>query len=238
MLVIRRHHCPFSVRGPKSAPNAIACCADGVRGDTPRSTMMMNTITFNPSSPVVIGKEGIARPCREAGIPARAVCASRSSHSGQFSEAGESPKLRSNSFPQCGQRCMGLQMIAAFRKWPRRIASGSMDLLGFSLHLVHQQVLAEGVRRSEIGLAAAHLRDFLNEVDEAVVASKHEGVDHDARTLAFVDFFEGLADNERIQAESVFVDAAVFERESGGFSVGDHDDLAHFLFLTEHDALR
>ncbi len=57
-------------------------------------------------------------------------------------------------------------------------------------------------------------------------------------TLALVDFFERLADNERIQSERVFVNAAVFERESGWFSVRDHDDLAHVFFLAEQDALR
>ena len=46
------------------------------------------------------------------------------------------------------------------------------------------------------------------------------------------------ADDEGIEAESVFVDAAVFEGEGGGFAVGDHDDLAHVFFLAEQDALR
>src|SRR6267142_2825924 len=79
-------------------------------------------------------------------------------------------------------------------------ASGErlVDLFGFAGHVVH----------------------------EGVVAGKHEGVDHDAGALAFVYFLEGLADDERVEAESVFVNAAVFEGESGGLSVGDHGDLA------------
>ena len=90
--------------------------------------------------------------------------------------------------------------------------TGSVDLLGFALHVIHQQILAEGVRRGEVGLAAAHFRDFLDEVDEAVIAGEHKGIDHDAGALALVDFFERLADYEWIQTEGVFVNAAVFER--------------------------
>ncbi len=90
----------------------------------------------------------------------------------------------------------------------------------------------------EVGFAAAHLRDFLDEIDEGIVGGQHESVDHDVGALAFVDFFEGFADHEGIEAESVFVDAAVFEGERGGLAVGDHDDLAHVFFLAEQDALR
>src|SRR5882762_6516234 len=95
-------------------------------------------------------------------------------------------------------------------------ASGErlVDLFGFAGHVVHEEIL-----------------------DEGVGAGKHEGVDHDAGALAFVYFLEGLADDERIEAESVFVNAAVFEGESGGLSVGDHDDLAHIFLLAEKDAL-
>lgn len=74
-------------------------------------------------------------------------------------------------------------------------------------------------------------------MDEGIIAGEHEGVDHDAGAFAFVDFFEGLADDEGIEAESVFVDAAVFESERGRLAVGDHDDLAHVFFLAEEDAL-
>ena len=98
--------------------------------------------------------------------------------------------------------------------------------------------MAESVGSGEVGFAAAHLGDFLDEVDQAVVAGEHEGVDHDAGALAFVDFFERLADDERIEAEGVFVDAAVFERQRGRLAVGDHDDLAHVFFLAKQDALR
>src|SRR3984957_20722967 len=90
-----------------------------MRGDTPRSTMTANNSSFNPIRPVVMSKGGVARDGLECGIPARAVCRRRSSHSGQFGEMGESLKLLANSFPQCGQRCMGMKIVAVFKKWPR-----------------------------------------------------------------------------------------------------------------------
>ena len=93
-----------------------------------------------------------------------------------------------------------------------------MDLFGFAGHVVHEEILAEGVGSGEVGFAAAHFGDLLDEVDEGIVAGQHKGVDHDAGTLALVDFFEGLADDEGVETEGVFVDAAVFEGESGGAS--------------------
>src|SRR6266850_1439643 len=113
----------------------------------------------------------------------------------------------------------------------------SVDLFGFAGHVVHEEILAEGVGRGEVGFAAAHLGDLLDELDKGIVAGEHEGVDHDAGALALVDFLESLADNEGIEAEGVFVDAAVLQRESGRFSVGDHDDLAHIFFLAKQNAL-
>src|SRR5258708_5046302 len=113
----------------------------------------------------------------------------------------------------------------------------SVDLLGFAGHVVHEEILAEGVGGGEIGFAAAHCCDFLDEVDQGIIAGEHESVDHDSGALALVDFFEGLADDKGIEAESVLVDTAVFEGEGRGLSVGDHDDLAHVFFLAQEDAL-
>ncbi len=86
-----------------------------------------------------------------------------------------------------------------------------MDLAGFAGNVIHQQVLAESVGSCEVGLAPAHLRDFLNELHQAVIARQHERVNHDSRALALVDFLERLADNEGVQAERVFVDSSVLE---------------------------
>ena len=88
-----------------------------------------------------------------------------------------------------------------------------MNLARFARHVVHEEVLTEGVWRREIGFASAHFGDFLDEVDKAVVTGEHEGVDQNAGALAFVDFFESLADNERIEPEGVFVNATVFQSE-------------------------
>jgi hypothetical protein len=71
-------------------------------------------ITFNPISPAVIRKEGATEACPGAGIPTRDLCPMPSAHSAQFSETGESPKLRSKSFPHCGQRSMGIKNNNSF----------------------------------------------------------------------------------------------------------------------------
>ena len=78
-----------------------------------------------------------------------------------------------------------------------------MDGAGFALHVVHQQVLAEVVRCSEVGLAFAHLCNSLYELDQAVICGQHERVDHDAGALAFVHLLECLADDEGIKAEGI-----------------------------------
>src|SRR5262249_1343789 len=45
-----------------------------------------------------------------------------------------------------------------------------------------------------------------------------------------------LTDDEGIEAESVFVNATVLEREGRGFAVCDHNDLPHVFLLAEQDA--
>ena len=71
-----------------------------------------------------------------------------------------------------------------------------MNLFGFAGHVVHEEILAEGVGSGEVGLAAAKLGDFLHEVDQVVIAGKHKRVDQDSGALALIDFFEGLADDD------------------------------------------
>lgn len=97
--------------------------------------------------------------------------------------------------------------------------------------------MAEVVGGGEVGFAFAHLGDFLDELHEAVIRGEHEGVDHDAGAFAFVYFFESFADDEGIQAKSVFVDAAVFEGERRRLAVCDHDDLPHVFALAKKNAL-
>jgi len=77
----------------------------------------------------------------------------------------------------------------------------------------------------------------LYELHEGEVAGEHEGVDHDVGALAASYFFQGLGDDEWVEAEGVFVDAAVGEGEGRGLAVGDHDDLLHVFILASEDTL-
>ena len=86
-------------------------------------------------------------------------------------------------------------------------------------HEVHQEIVAEGLRGGEVGLAAAHGGDFLHELHEGEVAGEHKGVDHDIGALAAADFFESFGDDERVEAECIFVDATVGQGECAGLAV-------------------
>src|SRR5580693_6256461 len=90
-----------------------------------------------------------------------------------------------------------------------------VNIAGLLADVIHEQVLAEGVWSGEIGFAAAKLGNFLYEMYQAVVAGEHEGVDQNSSALALGDFFEGLGDDQRIEAEGVLVDAAIFESKRG-----------------------
>ena len=99
------------------------------------------------------------------------------------------------------------------------------------VHVVHQDVLAERVRRREVRLALADVGDAAHEAHEVVVARQHERVDHDAALAARGHLGARFGDDERVEAEGVLVDAAVGLRERGRLAVGDHDDLPHVLAL-------
>ena len=106
-----------------------------------------------------------------------------------------------------------------------------MNVAGLFADVIHQQVLAEGVRSGEICFAAAELGDFLDEVDQAVVAGEHESVDQNSGAFAFRYFFKRLRDHERVEAEGVLVNAAVFQSKGRRLAVRDHYNLAHIFFL-------
>src|SRR5438105_2728802 len=105
-------------------------------------------------------------------------------------------------------------------------------------HVIHQQILAEIVGSSEVGLAAAHLRNFLHKLHQPQLAGQHKSIDHYPGTLAFGYFFEGLADDERIESKSVFINSAIFQSKRRRFAVGNHHDLTHVFALPLQDALR
>src|SRR6185312_8457407 len=113
----------------------------------------------------------------------------------------------------------------------------SVDHAASALHVVHEEIFAESLRAGEVGFASAHLRDLMDKLDEAGVGGEHEGVDHDVGALAAGYFLQRFADDERVEAEGVAVDASIFERERRGLAVGDHDDLLHVLTLRAEDAL-
>ena len=74
-------------------------------------------------------------------------------------------------------------------------SQGLVDGLHAAGHEVHEEIAAEGFGGGEVGLAAAHLADLLDELDELEVACEHEGVDHDVGALAAADFFQRFADH-------------------------------------------
>src|SRR5262249_34085750 len=79
----------------------------------------------------------------------------------------------------------------------------SVNRLGLLVHVVHQHVLPERVRRREVCLALADVGDAADEAHEIVVAGQHERVDHDAALAAGGDLRARLGDDERVEAEGV-----------------------------------
>ena len=92
--------------------------------------------------------------------------------------------------PFLGLRPVGLALRAA----PPSPGGRGLSMYGFDflLEVVHQNVLAEIHGCREVRFAAADLGDLLDEVDEVVVAGKHEGIDEDSRFAARGHFFEQI----------------------------------------------
>ena len=105
-------------------------------------------------------------------------------------------------------------------------------------HEVHEQVVAQRLGCREVSLAAAHGAYLLHELHQGEVVGQHEGVDHDAGSLASRDLFERLLDHQRVEAKGILVDATVGQRERRWLAVGDHHDLLHVLVLLGENALR
>jgi hypothetical protein len=68
-----------------------------------------------------------------------------------------------------------------------------VDRPRLAVHVVHQEVLAQRIGRSEVSLAAAQFRHLLDEVDQPVIAGQDEGVAQDALALAAAHPFERAA---------------------------------------------
>src|SRR5580692_5759754 len=74
------------------------------------------------------------------------------------------------------------------------------------VHVVHEHVLPERVRRREIRLALADVRHAAHEADEVVVARQHERVDENPALAARGDLGARFRDDERVEAERVLED--------------------------------
>ena len=88
-----------------------------------------------------------------------------------------------------------------------------MDGFGFAGHVIHQQVLPECVRRSEIGFAAAHFRDLLHKLNQSIFRRQHEGVDQNAGALTLGNLLQGLAYHHGVESEGILINSAIFEGE-------------------------
>src|SRR5579863_8102245 len=100
-----------------------------------------------------------------------------------------------------------------------------MYMLDFLFHIIHQQVLPEGIRGGEVGLAAANFRHLLDKADEAVILRQHKGVDQDAVAAAARYLVQGFRHYQGIKPEGVLVNPPVIQCERGRLAVRDHHDL-------------
>src|SRR3972149_3438096 len=117
----------------------------------------------------------------------------------------EAPSVRlagfSYTLPIDGEGSLILQTIGL--GWEPEIrdvnAAGLVDSLRAPVQVVEQEILAQGVRGSEVGLAAGDLAHLADEVHQAVVAGQHESVDEDAGAPAAGHFLHGFGHPERIE---------------------------------------
>src|SRR5690606_8563436 len=100
----------------------------------------------------------------------------------------------------------------------------------------HVLTQRHGVR--EVGLAARHLADLADELDQRPLAREHERVDQDARLPARGYLVQSLPDHPRIEASRILVYAILPDRDRARLAVRDHHDLSHVLLLREQYATR
>src|ERR1700731_2594451 len=94
--------------------------------------------------------------------------------------SGPSKQSRDSGKPNASSACWKIRRAAGNASanvlpipaccdpWPGNKNAVFMSLVNrarFAIHVIHQQVLPEIVRRREIGFAAADLGDLLNEID-------------------------------------------------------------------------
>src|SRR5213595_1842530 len=67
---------------------------------------------------------------------------------------------------------------------------------------------------------------------------QHEGVDENAVSPAARDFVESFRNHQGVEPEGILINAPVLECQRRRFSVRDHDDLPHVLFLAAQNPFR
>src|SRR3990172_6651505 len=90
--------------------------------------------------------------------------------------------------------------------------------------VVHEDVLAQLIRRGVEDATLVDLRHLVDELLQVVVAVQHEGVDGDALLCAPLHFLQGLADRDGAGRVGEVGAASLQVRR--GLPVRDHDDLA------------
>ena len=107
----------------------------------------------------------------------RVQIALRSRDNGKSSAPVEMAKSGGVVYPGCDllyrvllpEMAAGIFLIFTIGNASREFGMGLVDGSGFALHIIHQEVFAQRVRGGEVGLAAAHFGDLLDELHEAEV---------------------------------------------------------------------
>ena len=110
----------------------------------------------------------------------------------------------------CGIVRPGLRRSKALCGSPSRFL---VDRSRLAVHIIHKKIIPKRVRSREVSLTPAHLGYFLNELNQPIIACEHKSIDQNSAFLAARDFFQRLADHQRIQPKRVLVDAAILQRE-------------------------
>ena len=81
------------------------------------------------------------------------------------------------------------------------------------VHVIHEQILAERMRRGEVCLAPANLSHLLDETNQIVISRQHERVDENPLLPSTAHLFQSAADHQRIEAKPVPIDISIVQRQ-------------------------
>src|SRR5688500_18507282 len=99
------------------------------------------------------------------------------------------------------------------------------------LQEISHYVLPQRHGIGEVSLAACHLTDLRNEMNQCWIAREHECVDEDAVLSACGHFAHRFANDMRVETGGILVDAAIGHRDGGWLAVRNHYDLLHVFLL-------